>query len=49
MTFIINLDMNNDATYFIDSNGYFVKRENKSKIDCALTSDDLTTRKKYIS
>ena len=32
-----------DATYFIDSNGYFVKRENKSKGLTALTSDDFTT------
>ena len=32
-----------DATYFIDSNGYFVKRENKSKGLSALTSDDFTT------
>ena len=32
-----------DATYFIDSNGYFVKRENKSRGATALTSDDFTT------
>ena len=32
-----------DATYFIDSNGYFVKRENKSKGLTALTSDDFST------
>tara|TARA_B100000214_G_scaffold9942_1_gene7068 strand:+ start:619 stop:1245 length:627 start_codon:yes stop_codon:yes gene_type:complete len=32
-----------DATYYIDSNGYFVKRENKSRGATALTSDDFTT------
>ena len=32
-----------DATYFIDSNGYFVKRENRSRGATALTSDDFTT------
>ena len=32
-----------DATYYIDDNGYFVKRENKSKSATALTSDDFTT------
>lgn len=32
-----------DATYFIDSDGYFVKRENKSRGATALTSDDFTT------
>ena len=32
-----------DATYFISSDGYFVKRENKSKGLTALTSDDFTT------
>ena len=34
---------NGDATYYIDSNGYFVKRENKSRGATALTSDDFTT------
>tara|TARA_A100001011_G_scaffold308564_1_gene324255 strand:+ start:351 stop:971 length:621 start_codon:yes stop_codon:yes gene_type:complete len=32
-----------DATYYIDSNGYFVKRENRSRGATALTSDDFTT------
>ena len=32
-----------DATYFISSDGYFVKRENKSRGATALTSDDFTT------
>ena len=32
-----------DATYFIDDNGYFVKRENKSKGATALTTDDFST------
>ena len=32
-----------DATYYIDDNGYFVKRENKSRGATALTSDDFTT------
>ena len=32
-----------DATYYIDSNGYFVKRENKSRGATALTSDDFST------
>jgi hypothetical protein len=32
-----------DATYYIDSNGYFVKRENNSRGATALTSDDFTT------
>ena len=32
-----------DATYFIDSDGYFVKRENKSRGATALTSDDFST------
>ena len=32
-----------DATYFIDSNGYFVKRENRSRGATALTSDDFST------
>ena len=34
---------NGDATYFIDSDGYFVKRENRSRGATALTSDDFTT------
>ena len=34
---------NGDATYFIDDNGYFVKRENRSRGATALTSDDFTT------
>jgi len=32
-----------DATYYIDNNGYFVKRENNSRGATALTSDDFTT------
>ena len=32
-----------DATYYIDDNGYFVKRENRSRGATALTSDDFTT------
>ena len=32
-----------DATYFVDDNGYFVKRENRSRGATALTSDDFTT------
>ena len=32
-----------DATYFIDSNGYFVKRENRSRGATALTTDDFST------
>ena len=32
-----------DATYHIDDNGYFVKRENKSRGATALTSDDFST------
>ena len=32
-----------DATYYIDSNGYFVKRENNSRGATALASDDFTT------
>jgi hypothetical protein len=32
-----------DATYYIDDNGYFVKRENKSRGATALTSDDFST------
>ena len=32
-----------DATYFIDSDGYFVKRENRSRGATALTSDDFST------
>ena len=32
-----------DATYFIDDNGYFVKRENRSRGATALSSDDFTT------
>ena len=32
-----------DATYFIDDNGYFVKRENKSRGATALTTDDFST------
>jgi len=32
-----------DATYHIDDNGYFVKRENKSRGATALTTDDFTT------
>ena len=32
-----------DATYYIDDNGYFVKRENRSRGATALTSDDFNT------
>jgi hypothetical protein len=32
-----------DATYYIDDNGYFVKRENKSRGTTALTTDDFAT------
>jgi len=32
-----------DATYHIDDNGYFVKRENKSRGATALTTDDFST------
>ena len=32
-----------DATYFIDSDGYFVKRENRSRGATALTSEDFST------
>ena len=32
-----------DATYFVDSNGYFVKRENNSRGATALASDDFST------
>jgi len=32
-----------DATYYIDDNGYFVKRENRSRGATALTSDDFST------
>ena len=32
-----------NATYYIDDNGYFVKRENKSRGATALTSDDFST------
>jgi len=32
-----------DATYFLDDNGYFVKRENKSRGATALSSDDFNT------
>ena len=32
-----------DATYFIGDDGYFVKRENRSRGATALTSDDFTT------
>ena len=34
---------NGDATYYIDDNGYFVKRENRSRGAIALTSDDFAT------
>jgi len=34
---------NGDSTYYIDDNGYFVKRENRSRGATALTSDDFTT------
>ena len=32
-----------DATYYIDDNGYFVKRENRSRGATALSSDDFST------
>ena len=32
-----------DATYYFDDNGYFVKRENKSRGATALTTDDFDT------
>ena len=32
-----------DATYYIDGNGYFVKRENRSRGATALLSDDFST------
>jgi len=32
-----------DATFYVDSNGYFVKRENRSRGATALTSDDFDT------
>ena len=32
-----------DATYYVDDNGYFVKRENKSRGTTALTTDDFDT------
>ena len=32
-----------DATYYIDDNGYFVKRENRSRGATALSSDDFNT------
>ena len=32
-----------DATYYVDDNGYFVKRENKSRGATALTTDDFST------
>ena len=32
-----------DATYYIDDNGYFVKRENRSRGATALASDDFST------
>ena len=32
-----------DATYYFDDNGYFVKRENKSRGTTALTTDDFDT------
>ena len=34
---------NGDATYYIDSDGYFVKRENRSRGATALTTDDFST------
>ncbi len=34
---------NGDATYFVDSDGYFVKRENRSRGATALSSDDFST------
>ena len=32
-----------DATYYVDDNGYFVKRENRSRGATALVSDDFST------
>ena len=32
-----------DATYYLDDNGYFVKRENKSRGSTALSTDDFET------
>ena len=32
-----------NATYYVDDNGYFIKRENKSRGATALTTDDFTT------
>ena len=32
-----------DATYFIDDNGYFIKRENRSRGATAITTDDFDT------
>jgi hypothetical protein len=32
-----------EATYFIDDNGYLVKRENLNKVLTPLVSDDFTT------
>jgi hypothetical protein len=32
-----------DATYYVDDNGYFVKRENRSRGATALSSDDFST------
>jgi len=32
-----------DATYYVDDNGYFIKRENRSRGATALTSDDFST------
>ena len=32
-----------DATFFVDSDGYFVKRENRSRGATALSSDDFST------
>ena len=32
-----------DATYYVDDNGYFVKRENKSRGATALSTDDFAT------
>jgi len=34
---------NGDATYFVDDNGYFVKRENRGKGLTVLASDDFNT------
>ena len=34
---------NGDATFYVDSDGYFVKRENRSRGATALTSDDYST------